>query len=137
VRRYVVPAVVLVGICAALFILRGEIRAWWHRDYTEIREVTGSNWFDYPVGAPNAKGYYRAQKFYEGNTLHLGEDWNGDPVYAIADGKVTFAQDAGGGWGNVVRIIHHVNSQESVDAVYAHLSIMEVHKGDKVRRGQI
>jgi hypothetical protein len=31
--------------------------------------------FDYPVGKPNGKGYYNAQKF--GENTHLGEDWNG------------------------------------------------------------
>jgi len=70
-----------------------------------------ANQFDYPVGKPDAKGYYNAQKF--GVNLHLGEDWNavtggnsdlGDPIFSIANGFVDFAEDVGGGWGNVIRI---------------------------------
>ncbi|HEY9169431.1 MAG TPA: hypothetical protein VIN72_08085 [Lutibacter sp.] len=30
---------------------------------------------DFPVGKPNAKGYYDAQPF--GKNRHLGSDWNG------------------------------------------------------------
>ncbi|MFM9984043.1 MAG: hypothetical protein ACKVOK_02335, partial [Flavobacteriales bacterium] len=52
--------------------------------------------FDFPIGKPNAKGYYNAQGF--GKNDHLGDDWNGigggntdmgDPVYAVSDGLVT------------------------------------------------
>lgn len=63
--------------------------------------------FDFPVGTPNAVGYYNAQKFGENN--HLGDDWNGtgaDDVFSIANGLVSEVYDAGGGWGNVVRIVH-------------------------------
>ena len=31
--------------------------------------------FDFPVGKPDAVGYYNAQEFTEND--HLGEDWNG------------------------------------------------------------
>jgi len=69
--------------------------------------------FDYPVGKPNAKGYYNAQGF--AGTTHLGDDWNavtggnsdlGDPIYAVANGYVNFAEDLAGGWGNVIRVWH-------------------------------
>lgn len=141
---------ILVSICCvtlALIVrlfLWGEIRAWRYRNFTEVRVVNNSNWFDYPVGAPNARGYYRAQKFRENS--HLGEDWNGvgggnsdygDPIYAIADGKVTSASDVQMGWGNVVRIVHHVSKDEYVEAVYAHLAGIKVHVGQQVRRGAI
>ena len=62
--------------------------------------------FDFPVGAPNAKNYYNAQKF--GKNDHLGDDWNGkggsntdlgDPVYAASAGIVSFSDDLKGGWG--------------------------------------
>lgn len=51
--------------------------------------------FDFPVGKPDAKGYYDAQSF--GKNNHLGSDWNGngggnsdfgDDVFSIADGVV-------------------------------------------------
>src|SRR5262245_17826827 len=69
--------------------------------------------FDFPVGPPDAAGYRDAQAF--GENDHLGEDWNGlgggdtdlgDPVYSAANGLVLFAEDIGGGWGNVVRVAH-------------------------------
>lgn len=142
---------VLTGVIVIAYVVTkplwwGEARAWWYRDYSEVRTVANSNWFDYPIGAPNAKGYYRAQRFCEGSTHHLGEDWNGmgggnsdygDPVYSIADGTVTYADDIGGGWGKVVRIVHPVNTHDSIEAVYAHLAEMKVVKGDRVRRGEV
>jgi murein DD-endopeptidase MepM/ murein hydrolase activator NlpD len=143
-RRFVliVAAVILVAAIGAY--MRGEIRAWRYRNYTEVPIMPGSNWFDFPVGAPNAKGYYRAQKF--GENLHLGEDWNGmgggnsdlgDPVYSIADGEVTFAEDIGLGWGNVVRITHPIDRRHQVEAIYAHFDELRVRKGDWVKRGQV
>jgi murein DD-endopeptidase MepM/ murein hydrolase activator NlpD len=93
--------------------------------------------FDFPVGAPDGDGYYDAQPF--GVHDHCGNDWNGnggadtdlgDPVTAIADGVVTFASDEGGGWGNVVRVVHG-----SVESLYAHLDRIDVHPSEVVRRG--
>jgi murein DD-endopeptidase MepM/ murein hydrolase activator NlpD len=117
-------------------------------DPTELRyrHLEPATHFDFPVGPPNAHGYYDAQGF--GENFHLGEDWNGvgggdsdlgDPVHAIADGQVTFAGDGGKGWGNVVRVVHHVreNGRSSfVESVYAHLDTMGVEVGEFVARGQ-
>ena len=101
--------------------------------------------FDFPVGPPNAGGYYDAQPF--GINDHLGNDWNGngggdtdlgDPVHAIAAGVVTVASDHGGGWGNVVRVVHpcgEVPGRE-VESLYAHLDTIEVQEGQRVDRGQ-
>lgn len=101
--------------------------------------------FDFPVGPPDASGYYDAQPF--GANDHLGSDWNGngggdsdlgDPVHAIAAGVVSVASDHGGGWGNVVRVVHacgEVPGRE-VESLYAHLDTIEVHEGQRVRRGQ-
>ena len=87
--------------------------------------------FDFPVGAPNAKNYYNAQKF--GKNHHLGDDWNGkgggntdlgDPVYAASDGIVSFSEDIKGGWGNVIRIYHNYGTKQKpayVESLYAHL----------------
>ncbi len=86
-----------------------------------------ANGFDFPVGKPNAQGYYNAQGFGENN--HLGDDWNsvkggnsdlGDPIYAIANGYVNFARDVGGGWGNVIRIWHQLDDKTIVESLYAH-----------------
>jgi len=102
--------------------------------------------FDFPVGAPDAAGYRNAQGF--GVNYHLGEDWNGvlggesdlgDPVYAIAHGRVTSAEHRGEGWGNVVRIGHRVRGiggDDEVESFYAHLDRIDVEQGDIVFRGQ-
>lgn len=99
--------------------------------------------FDFPVGKPNAKNYYNAQKFGENN--HLGEDWNGvgggntdlgEPVYAIANGYVSFAENVYGGWGNIIRIVHFIDNDNRVESLYAHCNEIYVKKGHYVNRGE-
>jgi hypothetical protein len=98
---------------------------------------------DQAFGEKYAKGKY-----------HLGEDWNGTgggdtdiglPVYAIANGKVTFVGDPKdddiGGWGNldVVIVEHELPSGEygsSVSSLYGHMQDVSVNEGDDVLRGQ-
>lgn len=105
--------------------------------------VPAADGFDYPVGAPDAIGYYNAQDFLV-NT-HLGEDWNGrgggntdfgDPVYAIANGQVREAKDVALGWGNVVRVAHRTEGG-CIESLYAHLSDIAVDPGETVVRGQL
>lgn len=105
-----------------------------------------SDSFDFPVGPPDANGYYNAQKFGENN--HLGEDWNGngggntdvgDPVYAVADGVVFFAENIKSGWGNVVRIFHNIGTKDNpkyVESLYGHFQKVMVNDGDIVKKGQ-
>jgi murein DD-endopeptidase MepM/ murein hydrolase activator NlpD len=97
--------------------------------------------FDLPVGPPDADGYYDAQPF--GQNDHLGNDWNGngggdsdhgDPVFSVASGWVVFAEDLGGGWGNVVRVVHHCGD-DTVESIYAHLATIAVAPGSRVGRG--
>jgi murein DD-endopeptidase MepM/ murein hydrolase activator NlpD len=102
--------------------------------------------FGVPVGFPSGQGYYDAQDF--GVNNHLGEDWNGvgggasdrgDPVVAMAAGRVTFAEDAGEGWGNVVRVVHHTRLQGHsvfVESLYAHLDRIDVNVGAELEAGQ-
>lgn len=106
-------------------------------------EAPYADGFDFPVGAPDGVGYYDAQRF--GENAHLGADWNGvrggdsdrgDPVRAVADGIVTFAADAGAGWGNVVRVVHRTR-QGSVESLYAHLERIDVEPGQALRRGEV
>ncbi|MCA9312650.1 MAG: M23 family metallopeptidase, partial [Phycisphaerales bacterium] len=103
--------------------------------------------FDFPIGRPDGHGYYDAQPFTVND--HLGEDWNGtgggnsdlgDPIYSVANGVVTFADDLGGGWGNVVRIVHAYPAEGEiryVESFYAHLDEIAVFEGDMVRRGSL
>ena len=99
--------------------------------------------FDYPVGKPNAKGYYNAQPFGENN--HLGDDWNavaggnsdlGDPIYVIANGYVNKAWNARGGWGNVIRVIHQLPNNQMIESLYAHCDSIFVKKGEWLSKGQ-
>ncbi len=98
--------------------------------------------FDFPVGKPDGKGYYNAQGFTKNN--HLGDDWNstkggnsdlGDPIYAIANGYVKFVKDIGGGWGNVIRIIHYLPNGEEYESLYAHCDTIVVKQDVWVRIG--
>lgn len=119
--------------CLLLFLVDGNVSV---DDYY----VDG---YTFPVGNPKAKGYYNAQPF--GKNNHLGDDWNavtggntdlGDPIYSIANGKVSFADDIGSGWGNVIRVIHYEKSGECVESLYAHCDSIFVKKGEWVKRGE-
>ena len=98
--------------------------------------------FDFPVGKPDAKRYYNAQPYGENN--HLGDDWNGvgggntdlgDPIYAIANGYVKFAENYGGGWGNIVRIDHFLPNGDTYESFYAHCDEINTTAGTWVQRG--
>lgn len=102
-----------------------------------------ANKFDYPVGKPDAINYYNAQGFGENN--HLGDDWNcvkggnsdlGDPIYAIANGYISVSEDFGGGWGNVIRIIHQLPDNSQLESLYAHCDTMIVKQNELVKIGQ-
>lgn len=111
-----------------------------------LEQCPSESGFDYPVGPPDAKGYYNAQKFQENN--HLGDDWNGvgggntdlgDAVYAMGSGVVFFAQDLGMGWGNIVRVVHVYTSGDvslQVESLYAHLDSIGVEEGQILKRGE-
>jgi murein DD-endopeptidase MepM/ murein hydrolase activator NlpD len=102
--------------------------------------------FDFPVGKPEAEGYYKARGFRPGG--HVGEDWDGvrggdtdlkDPIYSIGDGIVVFARDVHLGWGNVIIVRHAYRENGNVkyiDALYGHLNTMLVSRGQRVSRGQ-
>ena len=101
-----------------------------------------ANRFDYPVGKPDAKGYFNAQKF--GKNAHLGDDWNGlgggdsdlgDPIYAIASGYVAYATDHNDSWGNVIRITHYLPDSSQVESLYAHCNEMLVKENQWVSVG--
>jgi len=102
--------------------------------------------FDFPVGKPDAEGYYRSRGFRA--RYHMGDDWNGEaggnsdlgkPVYATAHGLVMLARDMRMGWGNLV-IIRHIfledGQMKTVDSVYAHLDKIMVRENQQVTRGQ-
>ncbi|MFN0141687.1 MAG: M23 family metallopeptidase [Pyrinomonadaceae bacterium] len=88
--------------------------------------------------------WYNALDFGENN--HLGEDWNkntggntdcGEPVYAIANGVITYAADAGTGWGNVVIVTHTLADGTKVQSLYGHLAEITKAGGNVKKREQI
>jgi murein DD-endopeptidase MepM/ murein hydrolase activator NlpD len=102
--------------------------------------------FDFPVGKPDAEGYYKARGYRPGG--HQGEDWDGvrggdtdfkDPIFCIGDGIVVFAHDVHLGWGNVI-IVRHAYREggivKHIDSLYGHLNSILVRRGQKVARGQ-
>jgi murein DD-endopeptidase MepM/ murein hydrolase activator NlpD len=102
--------------------------------------------FDYPVGKPDAQGYYKARGFRSKG--HLGEDWDGvgggdtdlgDSIFSIGNGVVVFARDCHMGWGNVIIVRHSYReggTVHNIDALYGHLQSMLVKRGQTVARGQ-
>jgi murein DD-endopeptidase MepM/ murein hydrolase activator NlpD len=113
-------------------------------------KVNFADGFDFPVGKPNADGYYRSRGLRLREPRHFGDDWNGrgggnsdlgDPVYAVADGVVTFAHNLHGAWGNVVMTRHAYRDPKSgqvkfIDTLNGHLDRMTVRTGQLVKRGQ-
>jgi hypothetical protein len=102
--------------------------------------------FDFPLGSENGALAYNAQPFTQNS--HLGDDLNGiggensdlgDPVYAVADGRVLFADEAGPGWGNIIIVLHAYEEngvRKYVQSYYAHVDEILVKPKQKVRRGE-
>ncbi|MEY2542967.1 MAG: hypothetical protein QOE81_428 [Verrucomicrobiota bacterium] len=112
----------------------------------QLASIPTASHFDFPLGNENGAMAYNAQHFTENK--HLGDDLNGiggensdlgDPIYAIADGRVLLARDGGPGWGNIVILLHaYLESGERkyVESYYGHVQDMLVHPGQTVKRGQ-
>jgi murein DD-endopeptidase MepM/ murein hydrolase activator NlpD len=126
-------------------------------------DIAPADGFDFPFGDANGQGaytdqatgkthqgWYVATRFGEKYSLglHPGEDWNGrgggntdlgQPVFAVAQGRVVFAEQCGQPWGNVI-VIEHVfyenNEQRRIRSLYAHLQTMKVKRGATVQRRQ-
>lgn len=115
-------------------------------------EVPMASGFDYPVGdrdgrgwnGVNDKGWYIASSFLK-PYFHPGEDWNGrgggdtdfgQPVYAVAEGRVVFAQECFR-WGNMLLIQHRLPDGEVVFSMYAHLKDLRVKAEEMVARRQL
>jgi murein DD-endopeptidase MepM/ murein hydrolase activator NlpD len=102
--------------------------------------------FDFPIGSENGALAYNAQPFTENR--HLGDDLNGiggensdlgDPIYAVADGRVLLAREAGPGWGNVIIVLHAYEEngvRKFVQSYYAHVDTILVAPRQDVRRGE-
>lgn len=131
------------GLVAALFLLAQAPEA-------AAQKINLADGFDFPVGKPNGDGYYKARGLRLRSPKHYGEDWNGrgggdsdlgDPVYAIADGIVTFAHNVHVGWGNVVLTRHAYRDPATGEVKYCdtlngHLNEILVKEGQQIKRGQ-
>src|SRR5438309_4561720 len=122
----------------------------------ELESIPTATHFDFPLGNENGAMAYNAQHFTENK--HLGDDLNGiggensdlgDPIYAIADGRVLLTRDGGPGGGNVVILLHAYldppspgsgaarnGERKYVQSYYGHVQDMLVHPGQVVKRGQ-
>ena len=82
-----------------------------------------------------SSGYgMRFHPIHGGQRPHLGVDFaapTGTPVRTVGDGVVQFAGWQGG-YGNIV-VVQHANQQQTA---YAHLSRIDVRKGQKVEQGE-
>jgi len=102
--------------------------------------------FDFPIGSEHGALTYNAQPFTDNR--HLGDDLNGiggensdlgDPVYAVADGRVLLAREGGSGWGNVVIVSHAYQEngeRKYVQSYYAHVDNILVRPKQDVHRGE-
>ena len=105
----------------------------------ELASLPTATRFDFPLGSENGAFAYNAQPFTENR--HLGDDLNGiggensdfgDPVFAVADGRVLLAREGGPGWGNVIIILHAYEEngvRKYVQSYYAHVETMLVEAG--------
>ena len=112
----------------------------------ELAALPSATRFDFPLGSEHGAFAYNAQPFTEAQ--HLGDDLNGiggensdfgDPIYAIADGRVFAARDGGPGWGNIIIILHAYEeggARRYVQSYYAHVDQMLVKPHQDVRRGE-
>jgi murein DD-endopeptidase MepM/ murein hydrolase activator NlpD len=137
--------------------LRANFAAWlmavcctWGGAVALAAQINLADGFDFPVGKPNAEGYYKSRGLRLRPPQHFGEDWNGrlggdtdfgDPVYAVADGIVTLAGNVRAGWGNVILTRHAYRDQATgqvkfIDALHGHLARIMVTLGQTVKRGQ-
>lgn len=102
--------------------------------------------FDTPLRPPDGEGATITLPYLFQNQ-HLGEDWStakgdaalGEPVYSVADGWVSVAQDFEGAWGKVVFIDYRLPGgrwPSFVEVMYAQLNSMDVQAGQFVKRGQ-
>jgi murein DD-endopeptidase MepM/ murein hydrolase activator NlpD len=127
-------------------------------------EIPPADGFDFPFGDPDGKGaytdkatgktykgWYIATRFGEKYSMgiHTGEDWNGSgggntdlgqDVFAIANGRVVFAENCGRLWGNVI-ILEHVwyenHERRKIRSLYAHLQSIKIKTGAAVKRREL
>ena len=71
-----ITRLILLSPWLAVILFAVSVRAGAATPPAEQPAVPVAAGFDFPVGPPDAQGYYDAQSF--GRNRHLGEDWNGN-----------------------------------------------------------
>ena len=142
----------LIALLAFLFSCMSQNQHNQNSTNSDNKSVIVADKFAYPISkneyvteAKDAKDeWYNATNFGEDN--HLGEDWNknsggntdcGEPVYAIGNGTIVYAEYAGIGWGNVVIIEHTLPDGKKVESLYGHLQEILKKSGEVKKREQI
>jgi hypothetical protein len=112
----------------------------------ELASIPTAGRFDFPLGSEHGALAYNAQRFTDNQ--HLGDDLNGiggensdlgEPIYAIADGRVLLVREGGTGWGNIIILLHAYlehGQRKYAQSYYAHVEKMLVYSGQDVQRGQ-
>jgi len=101
--------------------------------------------FDTPLRPPDGAGAVISLPFMEAG--HLGEDWTtakgdaalGEPVYSVADGWVSVAQDFENAWGKAIFICYRLPAGRwppFVEVMVAQHNSIDVKAGQFVKRGQ-
>ena len=78
----------------------------------------------------------RIHPIYKIRKMHYGVDFTaktGTPIYATGDGRISRADNRAVGFGNHVRIDHGFG----YTSIYAHMSKIEVRRGNRVKRGDL
>ena len=147
-------AVFLVALVASLYLrLRPELESHPPLDPAlqpvspmELASLPTALRFDFPLGSEHGAFAYNAQPFTENR--HLGDDLNGiggensdfgDPVFAIADGRVLLAEEAGPGWGKIIIVLHAYEEEgrrRYVQSFYGHVDEILVAPQEDVKRGE-
>src|SRR3712207_5555095 len=137
-------AVFLIGLAAGLYFrMRSEVSrpapgdpAFQLISPVELTSLPTAARFDFPMGTEHGAFAYNAQPFTENR--HLGDDLNGiggensdqgDPIFAIADGRVILAREGGPGWGNIISVMHAYDengARRYVQSYYAHVETILV-----------
>lgn len=79
---------------------------------------------------------YRTDPFYKVAKFHEGMDFTapvGTPIHATGDGMVIKVEREHGGYGNSILISHGF----SYETLYAHLSKINIQRGQVIKRGQV
>jgi len=119
---------------------RAEYLKWQQNGRTNWFEASGvgqsSGLLARPTNGAITSGYgMRRHPILRYKRMHSGLDFKGRygaPIYAVSDGRVTYAGRKGG-FGKFVKIKHAGNLASG----YAHMSRIAVRNGSRVRKGQI